>query len=227
MRRITMRGILLAVVVLSGRLEAQEPSGPEFPSALVDFVPATDNPVFAASKTIAWEKRIRERGYILKEADGYHLWYTGYNPDLSDMKYLGYATSADGLHWTRYPGNPIFTQNWVEDLQVVRHGDTYYMVAEGRSDIAHMLTSKDRIHWQERGNLDVRCANGKPLSPGPYGTPVLWIEGPNWYLFYERGDRAVWLARSTDAKVWTNVQTIRSSLRDLSPTIARPSPWTR
>ncbi len=27
-----------------------------------------------------------------------------------------------------------------------------------------------------------------------------------WHLFYERGDRGVWLATSKDRKVWTNVQ---------------------
>ena len=34
----------------------------------------------------------------------------------------------------------------------------------------------------------------------------LWIEGDTWYLFYERGDRGVWLAKSTDRETWTNVQ---------------------
>lgn len=188
-------------------LEARPPLGLEFPPALVDFVPYQGNPVFAATKASdAWDCKIRERGFILKEADGYCLWYTGYNPARSDMKFLGYATSADGIHWTRYPGNPIFTQTWTEDMQVVKHGNTYFMVAEGRNDIAHMLTSPNRIHWQEQGNLDIRMVDGRPISPGPYGTPVLWIEGSNWYLFYERGDRAVWLARSTNGKRWTNVQ---------------------
>jgi predicted GH43/DUF377 family glycosyl hydrolase len=190
-------------VVWSAPVAAQ---GPEFPPELVQFVPAPSNPVFTASKGPAWDVKIRERGFILREADGYHLWYTGYNPALSDTKFLGYATSADGIHWTRYAGNPIHTQTWVEDMQVVKHGDTYYMVAEGRNDIAHLLTSKDRVHWSEQGPLDVRQANGKPLSAGAYGTPVLWIEGRDWYLFYERGDRAVWLARSADRRVWTNVQ---------------------
>ena len=48
--------------------------------------------------------------------------------------------------------------------------------------------------------------NGQRLTPGPYGTPVGWFENNVWYLFYERHDAAVWLARSTDLKVWTNVQ---------------------
>jgi sucrose-6-phosphate hydrolase SacC (GH32 family) len=193
-------------------------SAEEFPNEMVEFVPYRNNPVFAGTGEDTWDRKIRERGYILREADGYHLWYTGYNPDRSGTKYLGYATSPDGLKWTRYGNNPVFDESWTEDMQVVKHGDTYYMFAEGRHDIAHLLTSKDRVHWQDHGSLDVRCTDGKPLSPGPYGTPTVWIEGPTWYLFYERGDRGIWLATSTDRKVWTNVKD--------DPVIARgPEPY--
>jgi hypothetical protein len=68
------------------------------------------------------------------------------------------------------------------------------------------MTSCDGVAWTDHGPLDIRYTNGQPLSPGPYGTPTLWIEGDVWNLFYERGDRGIWLARSADRKVWTNVQ---------------------
>jgi hypothetical protein len=48
--------------------------------------------------------------------------------------------------------------------------------------------------------------NGDPISEGAYGTPFAWYEEGLWRLFYERGDRGVWLAQSRDLKVWTNVQ---------------------
>jgi len=178
----------------------------EFPPEMVDFVPYENNPVFAGTGEDTWDKNIRERGYILREGDTYHLWYTGYNRGLSRTLYLGYATSEDGFNWTRYPGNPIFTESWVEDMCVIKHGDTYYMFAEGLNDIAHMMTSKDRIHWKDHGSLDIRYTSGEPLSRGPYGTPTIWIEDEKWFLFYERSDHGIWLATSTDLKVWTNVQ---------------------
>ncbi|MEA3224874.1 MAG: SMP-30/gluconolactonase/LRE family protein, partial [Planctomycetota bacterium] len=178
----------------------------EFPNELVDFAAYEAGPLFAGTGKDTWDRDIRERGYILREGNSYHLWYTGYNQQGSDTKYLGYATSPDGLKWTRHSGNPVFDKSWVEDMCVVKHGDTYYMFAEGRNDIAHMLTSTDKIHWRDHGSLDIRCATGKPLSPGPYGTPVIWIEGQTWYLFYERHDEGIWLATSTDRKVWTNVR---------------------
>jgi len=190
---------------------ASAPSDADFPSKLVDFVPYAANPVFAGTGRDTWDRQIRERGYIRKEGGLWRLWYTGYNDHRGDThrteaRYLGYATSPDGLKWTRYSNQPIFDRVWTEDVQVLKRGDLYWMFAEGRDDIAHWLTSKDGIGWHEQGSLDIRYAQGQPLSPGPYGTPCVWFEGGRWYLFYERGDRGIWLASSADGKRWTNVQ---------------------
>ena len=178
----------------------------EFPTELVSFVPYKNNPVFAGTGADTWDNKIRERGYILHEGDTYHMWYTGYREDGDKIKHLGYATSADGITWTRYKNNPIHTADWVEDMTVLKDGSTYYMFAEGQDDVAHLLTSTDRVTWKEHGPLDIRYTNGQPLSKGPYGTPAIWKEGDVWYLFYERKDQAVWLATSKDRKVWTNIQ---------------------
>ncbi|MEM9657520.1 MAG: hypothetical protein AAF961_04080, partial [Planctomycetota bacterium] len=177
-----------------------------FPEELIDFVPYRKNPVFAGTGADTWDRKIRERGCILRHDGKWHLWYSGYRGARTATKMLGYATSPDGLSWKRHRGNPVFDASWTEDVHVVRHGDLFYMVAEGRGDIPHMLTSPDGIDWKDLGRLDVRNCDGSPLSPGPYGTPTLWIEKDSWYLFYERGDRGIWLAVSTDRKTWTNVQ---------------------
>ncbi|AKD55619.1 glycoside hydrolase family protein [Spirosoma radiotolerans] len=179
---------------------------PAFPAELTTFTPNSTNPVFAGTGTDTWDQKIRERGYILREGNTYHLWYTGYRDGTDQNRSLGYATSADGVTWTRYKDNPIHASTWVEDMCVVKSGNTYYMVAEGRNDVAHLLTSPNRIHWTEQGPLDIRYTTHQPLSQGPYGTPTLWKEKDTWYLFYERKDQAVWLATSKDLKVWTNVQ---------------------
>ncbi len=202
----TLRFVGLLLIVLTSCSRQEKNQGAEFPSELVDFIPYEHNPVFAGTGTDTWDKFIRERGYILKEGDVYRLWYTGYNPDSSDTKFLGYATSADGIHWRRYWGNPIHKSSWVEDMQVVKRRGIYYMFAEGRDDIAHMLMSPDGIRWVEKGPLDIRKTNGKPIDPGPYGTPTAWVENGKWYLFYERNDSGIWLATSKDLKRWTNVQ---------------------
>ncbi|MGZ8558969.1 MAG: glycosylase [Chitinophagaceae bacterium] len=177
-----------------------------FPSELVNFIPYKENPVFSGGASDTWDEQIRERGYILKEDDGYHMWYTGYKKDKHDTLFLGYANSVDGVSWTRYAHNPIFRNSWTEDMMVVKSGSTYTMFAEGRGDTAHMLTSTDKINWKDHGPLQIVYTNGQPLSSGPYGTPTVWVEDSTWYLFYERNDSAVWLASSKDRKLWKNVQ---------------------
>jgi hypothetical protein len=180
--------------------------GDEFPAALVRWKPLPGNPVFTGAKDGSWDQKIRERGYILRDRDGYRLWYTGYNDDRSPRKRLGLATSSDGLKWTRDRRNPLLATSWVEDVCVVRDGDGYVMFAEGQGDIAHQLTSRDGVEWHDEGRLDVRLANGRPIPPGPYGTPTALREAGRWYLFYERNDQGVWLAVSDDRKTFTNLR---------------------
>ena len=61
-------------------------------------------PVFNGAGPNHWDAKIRERGWIMREGDTYHLWYTGYDGTREGIKLLGYATSADGRTWTRWPG---------------------------------------------------------------------------------------------------------------------------
>lgn len=202
--------LLLIGLLSGGILPDREPvnghAGPEFPAELTIFTPNTTNPVFAGTGTDTWDQKIRERGYILRENGTYYLWYTGYREGANQTRSLGYATSADGLTWTRYKKNPIHRTTWVEDMCVVKSNGIYYMFAEGQNDVAHLLTSTDRINWQEQGPLAIQYTNHQPLTTGPYGTPTVWKEKNSWYLFYERKDQAVWLATSKDLKTWTNVQ---------------------
>ncbi|GAB3900946.1 hypothetical protein GCM10028803_24730 [Larkinella knui] len=198
---------LLLSTLFIGWISSEKPvPNAEFPDELVKFTPYKNNPVFAGTGAATWDHKIRERGYILREGKEWYMWYTGYEDGKGTTKYLGYATSSDGFTWKRYANNPIHKTDWVEDMAVLKSGNTYYMFAEGKDDVAHLLTSTDRINWREQGPIDIRQTDGKPISKGPYGTPAIWKEGNVWYLFYERNDAAVWLATSRDLKTWTHVQ---------------------
>lgn len=213
--RVRVRPILLLLASL-----ARPAHGDEFPRGLVEWAPIAGNPVFQGTGGDTWDRKIRERGSILILDGTYHLWYTGYNDDRAATKFLGHATSPDGRRWARDPANPIFHKSWVEDVCVVRHDGAYLMFAEGEGDIAHQLVSSDGLRWDDLGSLDVRDTQGVPIGPGPYGTPTAWFEDGTWHLFYERGDRGVWLATSKDRRVWTNV-------RDTPVLAMGPEPYDR
>lgn len=202
--RTRWRGVAVATLVVGLLTGSGQQAA--FPPDLVRWEPATEGAVFAGTGGDSWDRKIRERGWILREGDVYHLWYTGYNDNRSPNRFLGHATSTDGLTWTRDPANPLLADSWVEDVCVVKDGGRFVMFAEGKDDIAHSLVSTDGTTWEELGPLDIRRrADGQPISAGPRGTPTAWLEGGIWYLFYERGDQGVWLATSADRKLWTNV----------------------
>ena len=177
----------------------------KFPKELTQFVPYQNNPIFVANGPGHWDVKIRERGWILKEGALFQMWFTGYDGTRPGLKMMGYASSCDGIHWTRSPCNPVYKEHWVEDMMVVKHDGTYYMFAEGKGDIAHLLTSENGINWKRVGPLDIRLSNGNPIPEGPRGTPVAWFEQGRWYLFYERRDAGIWLASSSDLKIWKNM----------------------
>lgn len=176
----------------------------EFPPALTSFRQVGTQPVFGPAKPGSWDAAIRERGWILKDGEGWRLWYTGYDGTKTGRRMLGLATSRDGLHWNRHPANPIVRDHWVEDVMVVADGQRLLMVAEGEQDRAQLLESTDGVAWRRHGTLDVRLTTGEPIPDGPFGTPVLLKDSDRWCLFYERMDKGVWLATSTDLKQWKN-----------------------
>lgn len=191
---------LLTISLICVSVQAQT-----LPPELSSFQPINDQPVFTGNAG-QWDALIRERGWVMKEGHVWRMWYTGYDTDDQPVTMkLGLATSTDGLHWKRHSDQPIFDERWVEDMMIVRHDGRYYMFAEGANDQAQLLTSADGIRWDFTRTLDVRLADGQPIPPGPYGTPSAWYEKGTWYLFYERRDQGIWLATSTDMKVWTNV----------------------
>jgi hypothetical protein len=184
------------------RLASPNPPTKDFPRELVHFVPFKGNPVFSGTNRDTWDRLIRERGFILKEGGRYRLWYSGQNGERTG---LGYATSTDGITWKRQTTRPLIPG--IEDMFVLKVGETYHMFAEWTSnDRAHHLTSRDGIHFKDLGEIDLRDAKGRRITKGPYGTPTAWLEGKTCYLFYERADDAVWLATSRDFKVWTNLK---------------------
>ncbi|MEO2033365.1 MAG: glycosylase [Planctomycetaceae bacterium] len=165
----------------------------------------SDNPLFSG-RAGEWDALIRERGWVMKDGDTWKLWYTGYNKERQPLTMkMGYATSPDGIAWKRRSDGPIFDEVWIEDMMVIKQNDRYFMFAEGAGDQPQLLESADGIEWTRTGSLDVRQTDGQPIKPGPHGTPTVYVKDDVWHLFYERYDAGIWLAVSTDRKVWTNV----------------------
>jgi putative two-component system response regulator len=100
---------------------------------------------------------------VLFEDGTYKMWYGGEGFGGSAC----YATSPDGINWTRYPGNPVLKKTpggWDNEgaggqHTVIRAGDKYYMYYKGFGSSAPgwnfygLAESKDGIRWTKRGKI--------------------------------------------------------------------------
>jgi predicted GH43/DUF377 family glycosyl hydrolase len=129
---------------------------------------------------------------------------------------LGYAESADGIHFTRRnepvlrPKEDYERDGGVEDPRLVQFGDTYYLTYTGynKKDAQLCLAiSKDLIHWDRRGvivpanqgNWNVKWTKSGTIVPEK-------VDGKYWMYFLgtsaDNKDQAG-LAFSTDLFHWT------------------------
>ena len=61
-----------------------------------------------------WDSFTTDAPQVLRENGHYKMWYSSYS-NSTNIGYFGYATSPDGIHWTKYSGNPVFgpgTATW-------------------------------------------------------------------------------------------------------------------
>ena len=86
-----------------------------------------------------WDYNYVSRATVIKNADDdYEMWYSGGTGTMNHG--IGYATSPDGIHWTRDGDNPIFHKDdgvgWRDDRTycpaVLKDGSAYKMWFAGK-----------------------------------------------------------------------------------------------
>jgi predicted GH43/DUF377 family glycosyl hydrolase len=152
-------------------------------------------PVLAPEQ--AWEKVAVMCPHVLYDDKAllYRMWYSGgeqYEPNA-----IGYATSTDGLKWTKHEKNPVFRPDpkaaWEKDrvtaCQVVRQGDWYVMFYIGFRDRDHaqigLARSKDGVtDWQRHpANPVIRPGKDRWDHDAVY-KPSAVLDGKRWLLWY-------------------------------------------
>ncbi|MGE5610542.1 MAG: family 43 glycosylhydrolase [Bacillota bacterium] len=155
----------------------------------------SDKPVLSPEKS--WERVAVMCPHVLwdSQAKVFRMWYSGgeqYEPNA-----IGYATSPNGLVWTKHEGNPVFTGDpkiaWererVTGCQVEKRGEWYVMFYIGFRDIDHaqigVARSKDGIGgWQRHpANPIIRPGKDKWDHDACY-KPFAIFDGGKWLLWY-------------------------------------------
>ncbi len=127
----------------------------------------------------SWDEATVEGQSVIRENGSYKMWYIGWSSAANDPGGIGYATSPDGITWTKHLSNPVITPSgdpWDAGgyglCQVLPSQVGYKMWYDGYtanwsySDIGY-ATSADGINW-------TRSVNNPVLTHGSTGS---WDDG--------------------------------------------------
>lgn len=167
--------------------------------------------VLGPDKSTKWEDDLNRPG-VVKREDGYHMWYTG---QANDHSWIGYATSPDGVRWTRRSAKPVLSpeEPW-EGIAVMcphvlwdettRQYRMWYSGGEQNEPNAiGYATSPDGLHWTKHEGNPVFAADRSNPWEQHKVTACQIIPAGDWHLMFYIGFRTeelaqIGLARSRD-----------------------------
>jgi len=176
-------------------------------------------PVMTPGAT-GWDSLFVGAPCIIKESGGYKMWYTGWKSQTRLPHSIGYATSPNGINWTKQT-NPVLTpgSGWeavsVGYLSVIKVPGGYMMFYTGEVSFGIARTgrafSTDGINWQRDlvYNPVLPAGGSGAWDQNNYLARVLEFNGA-LYLWYTAETNpgvtgtAIGLATSVDTgKTWT------------------------
>lgn len=196
-------------MIVGRLLTAARGSGAFTPPATVPPFDATwtrsgSNPII--TPTVAWEETAVQEPTVLYDG-GWKMWYSGgwANPG------IGYATSANGIAWTKYASNPVLGQggSGVAGMavrgQVLKVDSTFYLYYADANPLANLkvATSTDGIAWTVQGTA---LANNVVGWATGWANSSVWIEGSSWHMLAEGRSGSIWeiaYATSSNGIAWT------------------------
>ena len=121
------------------------------------------NPVIEPGSDGRWDSGEISPGDVIFDGETYKMWYSGRFPSWGN---IGYATSPDGLTWTKYRYNPVLGRGsfgawddkavWMPDIMLI--DSTYHMWYSGRLNGNYRLgyaTSPDGVKWRKSADNPV------------------------------------------------------------------------
>lgn len=174
------------------------------------------NPVLDVGPLGSWEGNYVWAPSVLYNGTAYQMWYTG--DDVSTYGRIGYATSSDGVTWTKYGGNPVLNLgppgSWddanIDYVTVLYNGTAYNMWYSGDDGLIINIgyaTSPDGITWTRHPSNPV-LNFGVSGSWDDYSVwqPTVVFDGLTFHMWYIGNDGStnrIGYATSPEGIVWT------------------------
>ncbi|MFC9997110.1 glycosyl hydrolase family 32 [Nocardia sp. NPDC127526] len=125
--------------------------------------------------------------FVVRDGERYFMFYDGGGIDRTATG-MNLATSTDLFRWTRWPEGPLFRDGYdARDPMVTRIGGEWVMyycatsTPEGGNHVVAYRTSRDLVHWSERGIAYTDPSRG--TEAGNTESPFVLRHDDHWYLF--------------------------------------------
>lgn len=148
---------------------------------------------------------------VIFDGTNFRMYYSAFN---GEKYFIGLATSADGIHWTKSASNPVLAPSagaWdaaaTTSAEVYFDGVTYHMIYTGFDGSTYAIgaaTSPDGVTWT-KNILNPVIAKGVDGSWEDQGALAcaMTVHDGIYYLFYQgRLFNDLGLATSTDGVSW-------------------------
>ncbi len=179
-------------------------------------------PVLTSGTVGSWDASAVSFPTVIKDGSIYKMWYTGMNA--ATERRVGYATSPDGIVWTKYGSAPVLGVGaagaWdsahVSNPNVVKVGENNYKMwyggENGSSNGIGYATSPDGITWTKIGTAAALPSLGYDWDATPYAPSVIF-DGRGYHMWYsgcnyDGSDCQVGYATSPDGATWTRRQMV-------------------
>lgn len=175
---------------------------------------ANSDPVLTTGSSGSWDEVANYQPSVFFDGTTYHLWFGGHE---GTNRQIGYATSPDGITWTKYSGNPILTPGpsgswddvWVDSPNVLFMDGTFHMWYSGNNGTITQsghATSPDGITWEKDTlNPVLKVESGEWDDIMCYQPSVIF-DGYTYHMWYSGGGAFLWrigYAYSFDGEHWT------------------------
>jgi len=156
---------------------------------------SASNPVLGVGAAGSWDSTFVGMTSVIKTGSGFKLWYRGGSATGGG---IGFATSPDGLVWTKYAGNPVISGGsggWDTTPyhpEVIFDGTVYHMWYSGcnqADDVCQVgyATSTNGTQWIRKGMVLPQGAAGAWDGQSADHTAVLLV-GSTLNMWYSGFD---------------------------------------
>jgi predicted GH43/DUF377 family glycosyl hydrolase len=165
----------------------------------INWIKYSNNPVLGVGPSGSWDDMEMFSSYVIVQSNIYKMWFSACEVHCQ----IGYATSSDGINWTKYAGNPVIKigspgswDSFHVYYSTVIFNDNYYKMwysgTNGSTYAIGYATSIDGITWNKHSGNPV-------LIPGPSNWESDFILDP--FVLFQINTYKMWYSGGDSEKI--------------------------